>query len=129
MLVEIIAYAPTAFYHCRRCEVASSAMGMSNRVHQEQLESSLPEDLQLEYLEVSDWIQRIFQAHGNLLAVKVIDAPSMEGVLKSLRYGTRRAPAVIVDRRVRFSGKDALTRAANEISRRLANAGQPALRS
>ena len=42
--VEIIAYAPTAYYHCTHCEVAWREMGATNRIHQEQLSSSLPED-------------------------------------------------------------------------------------
>ena len=45
LLVEIIAYAPTAFYHCTHCEVAWREMGASNRIHEEQVESSLPEDM------------------------------------------------------------------------------------
>lgn len=119
LLVEIIAYAPTAFYHCTHCEVAWREMGKSNRVHEEQLESSLPEDLQREYLIVSDWVKEMFRVHCDRLVVKVIDAASVEGVVKSLRYNARRYPAIIVNRRGRFVGKDALAQAAGEISRLL----------
>ena len=45
LLVEIIAYAPTAFYHCTHCEVAWRASGMTNAFHDEQVRSSLPGDL------------------------------------------------------------------------------------
>ena len=31
LLVEIIAYAPTAYYHCTHCEVAWREMGATNR--------------------------------------------------------------------------------------------------
>ncbi len=117
LLVEIIAYAPTAFYHCTHCEVAWREMGKSNRVHEEQLESSLPEDLQREYLAVSDWVKEMFRIHCDRLIVKVIDAASVEGMFKSLRYNARRYPAIIVNQRDRFIGKDALSRAADEISR------------
>jgi hypothetical protein len=55
----------------------------------------------------------------------VIDAASIEGVMKSLRYKTRRFPAVIVDHRARFSGKGSLESAAEEIDRLLA--GQDAV--
>jgi hypothetical protein len=117
LLVEIIAYAPTAFYHCTHCEVAWREMGKSNRVHEEQLESSLPEDLQQEYLALSDWVKEMFRVHCDRLIVKVIDAASVEGVVKSLRYKARRYPAIIVNQRGRFIGKDALTLAAGEINR------------
>ncbi|MEW6241294.1 MAG: hypothetical protein ACOYZ8_18725 [Chloroflexota bacterium] len=119
LLVEIIAYAPTAFYHCTHCEVAWREMGKSDRVHEEQLESSLPEDLQREYLAVSDWVKEMFRVHCDRLIVKVIDAASIEGVIKSLRYNARRYPAVIVKQQGRFIGTDALTRAAGEINRLL----------
>ena len=45
LLVEIVAYAPTAFYHCTHCEVAWREMGVSNRIHEEQTLNSLPADL------------------------------------------------------------------------------------
>jgi hypothetical protein len=119
LLVEIIAYAPTAFYHCTHCEVAWKEMGKSNRVHEEQLESSLPEDLQREYLAVSDWVKEIFRIHCDRLVVKVIDAASVEGVFKSLRYNARQYPAVIVDRDTRFMGENSLQSATSEIERLL----------
>jgi hypothetical protein len=119
LLVEIIAYAPTAFYHCTHCEVAWREMGKSNRVHEEQLESSLPEDLQREYLAVSDWVKEMFRVHCDRLVVKVIDAASVEGVYKSLRYHARRFPAVIVNRESRFMGQNSLQSASIEIERLL----------
>ncbi|MEW5938363.1 MAG: hypothetical protein AB1750_01765 [Chloroflexota bacterium] len=119
LLVEIIAYAPTAFYHCTHCEVAWREMGKSNRVHEEQLESSLPEDLQREYAAVSDWVKEMFRVHCDRLVVKVTDAASVEGVFKSLRYNARRYPAVIVNQRGRFLGTNALSLAADEVARLL----------
>ncbi len=116
LLVEIIAYAPTAFYHCTHCEIAWREMGKSNRVQQEQLESSLPADLQREYLAVSNWVKEMFRVHCDRLVVNVIDAASVEGAFKSLRYNARRYPAIIINRRSRFVGNDALSRAADEIA-------------
>ncbi len=120
LLVEIIAYAPTAFYHCTHCEVAFREMGKSNRVHEEQLESSLPEDLAQDYQAISDWVKEMFRVHCDQLIIKVIDAASIEGVYKSLRYNARRYPAVIVDRQSRFTSRDSLKSAADEINRLLA---------
>lgn len=123
LLVEIIAYAPTAFYHCTHCEVAFQEMGKSTRVHEEQLESSLPEDLTREYRLVSDWIKEMFRVHCDAVALKVIDAASVEGFYKSLKYNARRYPAVIVNGKSRFIGSQGLSSASEEIARQLA--GQP----
>jgi hypothetical protein len=117
--VEIIAYAPTAFYHCTHCEVAWREMGASNRIHQEQMQSSLPDDMAREYAAVSDWVREIFRIHCDRIVVKVIDAASIEGVYKALRYNARRYPAIIVGRTSRFAGVASLETAAAEIVRRL----------
>jgi hypothetical protein len=121
--VEIIAYAPTAFYHCTHCEVAWQEMGKSNRVHEEQLESSLPEDLIKEYQVVSEWVREIFRIHCDRIVLKVIDAASIEGFYKSLRYNARRYPAVIVNGKSKFIGSQMLSAAGEEIAHQLA--GQP----
>lgn len=120
LLVEIIAYAPTAYYHCTHCEVAWREMGKSNRVQEEQLESSLPEELRREYQVVSDWVREMFRAHCDNIVLKVIDAASVEGFYKSLKYNARRYPAVIVNGRSRFIGSQMLPSASEEIARQLA---------
>ncbi len=118
LLVEIIAYAPTAFYHCTHCEVAWREIGVSNRIHEEQMKSSLPDDLASEYQTISDWVREIFRIHCDKVVVKVIDAASPEGLLLSLRYWVRRYPAVIVDHQKRFQTR-ALESAGEEIGRRM----------
>jgi hypothetical protein len=123
MLVEVIAYAPTAFYHCTHCEVAFREMGKSDQVQREQLSTSLPADLMDEYLSLSNWVRDMSRTHSDRLVISVIDAASVEGVFRSLRYGTRRFPTVVVNKQMRFSGTDAFTRAADEIGRRLAEPG------
>jgi hypothetical protein len=124
LLVEIIAYAPTAYYHCTHCEVAWREMGAGRRIHEEQLESSLPEDLIQEYRTLSDWVREMFRAHCDTILLKVIDAASLEGVYKSLKYKARNFPAIIVNREARFFGSQMLPAASEEIARQLAS--QPA---
>jgi hypothetical protein len=120
-MVEIIAYAPTAFYHCTHCEVAWREVGVSNHVHDEQVNASLPADLALEYQAVSDWVHEVFRRHCDAVVVKLIDAASLEGVAKSVRYHVRRFPAFIIGREARFSGEinHTLLDAAAEVDRRL----------
>ncbi len=119
LLVEIIAYAPTAYYHCTHCEVAWREMGATNRIHEEQMSSSLPEDLIKEYQIVSEWVRQMFQVHCDNILLKVIDAASIEGVFKSLKYNARQYPAVIVNGESRFVGSQMLLSASEEIARRL----------
>jgi hypothetical protein len=119
--VEIITYAPTAYFHCTHCEVAWREMGVSNRPHEEQLESSLPEELTREYRALSDWVQALITAHGESVQIRVIDAASIEGFYASLKYRVRRYPAVIVNRKARFQGSPMLTAAREEIARQVSS--------
>ena len=121
LLVEIIAYAPTAYYHCTHCEVAWREMGATNRIREEQMASSLPEDLIKEYQVVSDWVREMFRIHCDNILLKVIDAASIEGFYKSLRYNARRYPAVIVNGKSRFIGSQMLSSASEEIAHQLAS--------
>ncbi len=118
MLVEVIAYAPTAFYHCQHCEVAFREIGVTNNFHDEQVTSSLPGDLARDYQHVSEWVQEILRQHCDRVDIQVIDAASVEGFLKSLRYGVRRYPALIVDHQAKFQD-GAFQDASQEIARRL----------
>lgn len=96
LTVEVIAYAPTAFYHCTHCEVVWKEVGMGDPVHREQVRSALPEDLQDDYQALSAWAQQLADRACGRVAVKVVDAASVEGFIKSLRYRVRRYPTVIV---------------------------------
>jgi len=117
LLVEIVAYAPTAFYHCTHCEIVWQATGFSQGLHEEQVASALPPDLLKEYQAVSDWARQLFQVYCDRIVVKVIDAASIEGFWKSLRHRLRTYPAVLVGPST-FSGPD-FKAAEAEIARRL----------
>jgi hypothetical protein len=104
LFVEVIAYAPTAYYHCTHCEVAFREIGVTNRFHEEQVSSSLPDDLARDYQKLSDWIREITREYCDRIVVRVIDAASVEGFIKSVRHGLRRYPALIIDHKTKFSG-------------------------
>jgi hypothetical protein len=96
-------------------------MGADNRIHQEQLQSSLPDDLIREYETISNWVREMFRVHCDAVLLKVIDAASVEGFYKSLRYNARRYPAVIVNRKARFLGSQMLPAASQEIAHQLSS--------
>jgi hypothetical protein len=104
LTIEVIAYAPVAFFHCLHCEFIWQETAVRSKDRREQLDTSLPEDLRLQYQQLSDWVHRMVQAHGANVRFRIIDAASVEGWLKSVRYRLRRYPAVIVDGEDRFVG-------------------------
>jgi hypothetical protein len=94
--IEILAYAPTEFYHCQHCEVVWDHLGLGERLHREQRASALPDDLQAEYAAISHWVGRAVDQYGERLTIKVVDAASIEGLFKSIRHRARRFPAFII---------------------------------
>jgi hypothetical protein len=99
--------------------VAFGQAGIGERLHREQARDSLPDDLRSEFAAVADWVHGLLGLHGPRIDVRLIDAASIRGFWTSLRYRTRRYPAVIVEREDRFMGAD-LPLAEAEIERRVA---------
>ncbi len=99
VMVEVVAYAPTGFYHCTHCEIIFKEQGIGDKIHAEQLQSAMPEEMLRDYAQVSRWVNRLVDRFGDRVAVKVIDAASIEGVWKAVRYGLRRYPAIVVEGR------------------------------
>lgn len=122
MMVEIIAYAPTQFYHCQHCEVVWNAAEMPNvkKWHTETLETSMPPEMMQDYRNLSDWVINAAEHYGGRVVFKVIDAASLEGVYKSLRYGVRRYPAIVIEGKGKVIGAD-FTQAGALIDQKLAH--------
>jgi hypothetical protein len=104
--VQVITYAPTVFYHCQHCEVVFDRVGVGERVHREQALEALPQDLRDEFAELSDTLREIITRHGAHVRVRVIDAASIEGFIKSVRHGAFTYPAVIINGRRRKADVD-----------------------
>jgi hypothetical protein len=101
LLVEIIAYAPTQYLQCRGCEFLMDQAKMPGikTFHDDALETSMPPEMMREYRALSDWVIGAANRFGGKVVFKVIDAASVEGLLKSVRYGVRKYPAVVLNGR------------------------------
>lgn len=108
LVVEVITYAPTQYLHCPHCEFVwnKTQMDSVQKFHADAHATSIPPELMDEYRTLSDWIIQIANRYGNRLHFRVIDAASLEGVWKSLRYGVHRYPAFIIGGREKISGND-----------------------
>lgn len=124
--VEVVAHAPTAFYHCQHCEVAWKEAGLGEHIRRDQAATSLPADLAATYHDVSQFARALIRRHGDAVRLQVVDAASIQGFFRSLRYRLRRYPAVIVDGQVLGSDLDA---ARADIDQRLSRPERAALRA
>jgi hypothetical protein len=97
--IEVITYAPTAFYHCQHCELAFGEVGLGERVRREAAASALPDDLAQDFQALSDWVHGLLAKFGSQIRVRIVDAASIEGFVKSVRHRIGRYPAVLIDGR------------------------------
>jgi hypothetical protein len=119
--VDLVAYAPTVFFHCGHCEFLWQQSGLGDSVHRDEARQALPSDLYDEFERLSEWVHALWLRHGRRIHVRVVDAASIEGVWTALRHGLWRFPAVVVDGRAVRVGPD-LEPVDNLIDRRVAAA-------
>ncbi len=80
-------------------------IGLGRKVHREQLETGLPDDLAQEFHALSVWAGSLRARFGSGISVRLVDAASLEGFFKSLVRRLHRYPAFLVDGR-RYVGTD-----------------------
>jgi hypothetical protein len=79
--------------------------GLGQKVHREQLDAGLPDDLAAEFHSLSQWAQGLPRRYGARVTMRLVDAASIEGFFKSLVHGLNRFPAFLVDGR-KYVGTD-----------------------
>jgi hypothetical protein len=80
-------------------------MGLRQKVQREMADTGLPQDLQQEFHDLSEWAHTLPIKFGNRIQLRLIDAASIEGFFKSLVRRFRRYPAFTVGDR-RYVGSD-----------------------
>jgi hypothetical protein len=79
--------------------------GLGQKVHREQLDSGLPDDLAAEFHSLSQWARGLPERFGARVTVRLVDAASVEGFFRSLFRGLHRYPAFVVNGR-KYVGSD-----------------------
>jgi len=102
--VEIVAYTPTEFFHCMHCEVVWHEGGIGQKIHAEQRAAALPAELAEQYAQIGSWATDLVDRFGERVRLRIVDAVSLEGFFKTLRYRLGKLPAIVVDGRNRCDG-------------------------
>jgi hypothetical protein len=103
--VQVIAPVLTDFFHCLHCEQLVGQAGIGQQVHQEMLED-YPEDVIQEAARLANWLYDLAHRYGDQIHIRVIDAQSPEGLVKSLRHWVCKYPTFIVDGHDKIIGWD-----------------------
>jgi hypothetical protein len=109
VVVEVLTYAPTIFYHCQHCELTFDQVGLGGSVHRQQLREALPPELSEQWHAISDWAEDVATTYGDSVVVKIVDAASLEGIWKSLRHRVYRYPTIVVGGQQRHTTQDRLS--------------------
>ena len=105
ILLEVVAKMMTSFDQCRRCKVFFDQTGLNRKVEQNEIDE-YPPDLREENRKLSDWMRELSRLYKHRLSIKLIDAPSLLGVYKSLRHRIRTYPTFIVEGKETYAGWD-----------------------
>jgi hypothetical protein len=104
--VEVITKVLTTYDHCYRCELIFDQVGINRKFHHRD-DNEYPEQAKKEFLRLSDWIRELAKLYKHRILIRVIDAQSPMGILKSLWHRAWKYPAFIVEGRDKYVGWDA----------------------
>ena len=105
ILLEIVTKVLTTFDHCGHCEIFFDGGGIDQKFHRKETDE-YPSDLREEFAKLSDWIRELNRLYKHRLLIKLIDAQSLLGIFKSLRYWIRSYPTFIVEGKETYAGWD-----------------------
>jgi hypothetical protein len=97
LMVEIFSDHPLEMHECMNCEIIWSDIEENGHSHQQQSLAHLQGAEALECMRISGWVTNILREYGDQVQVRVIDAVSLEGVVKSAQYGIHACPAVVIN--------------------------------
>ena len=103
VLLKVLAYVPTDFFHCIHCERMFDAAGVGASVRRE-IRAAYPPEMLEEAERLAVWLQDLSARWGERLHIRIVDPQSLEGLFTSLRYWVRRYPTFVVDRRTKYTG-------------------------
>jgi hypothetical protein len=96
--VEVVSRVLTTFGHCASCGPLFREAGVENAVNKEAL-SDYPQDLQHEFLRLSDVIRELRRLYQHRIRIELINAQSPRGIYKTLRHRIRQYPAFIIEKK------------------------------
>jgi hypothetical protein len=105
VLLEVVFPVPALYGLCPSCEFFADEADLRAPKNKQDL-NEYPEDLKADYLFLSDWIRELAQKYPHRILIKVIDAQSLQGMYKSIRFAVRKYPAFIIDRKKKYAGRN-----------------------
>jgi hypothetical protein len=96
--IEVVSRVLTTFSHCASCGPVFREAGVEDAVNKEAL-SEYPQDLQHEFLRLSDIIRELRRLYQHRIRIELINAQSPLGIYKTLRHRIHQYPAFIIEKK------------------------------
>jgi hypothetical protein len=104
--VDVITPLPERWGLCTTCETFIAQANLDQDPNERALDSIPPEWLE-DYVRLSDLIMAMAQKYGEGIVIRLFDPRSLQGLLKSIRYGVHKYPTFLVDDQEKVVGLDA----------------------
>ena len=93
--VEVIAPLPEGWGICLSCEMLMARANLDKAPTKRGLDEYPPE-WQEDFHRLSDLVLDLAARHGNSILIRIWDPRSLQGMIRSIRYGVRRYPTFVV---------------------------------
>lgn len=104
--VEVIAPLLDGWGMCSSCEMLIARSGVAQAPYARGMEE-YPADWKADFQRLSDMVIELAAHYGDGILIRIYDPRSLQGLIKSIRYGVRRYPTFIIAGRLKVSGLDA----------------------
>jgi hypothetical protein len=106
--VEVISPLPEGWGICLSCEALLARANLDKAPYERGLDE-YPIEWQEDLHRLSSLIFSLASQYGESIVIRIFDPRSLQGLIKSIRYGVHRYPAFIVDKRLKSVGWDTTT--------------------
>ena len=103
--LDVISLIPEGWGICLSCEMLMARANLDRAPHERGLDEYPPE-WQDEFQRLSDMIFSLANRYGDRIMIRIWDPRSLQGLMKSIRYGVRRYPTFIVAGQGKIAGWD-----------------------
>ena len=101
--VEVIAPLLDGWGMCSSCEMLIAQSDIEQAPYERGMEE-YPADWQADFHQLSDMVIDLAARYGESILIRIYDPRSLQGLIKSIRYGVRRYPTFIIAGRRKVSG-------------------------
>jgi hypothetical protein len=104
--VEIFSPMPEGWGLCQTCETMIAQADIGVAPYERGLEE-YPQDWLEDYQRLSSLIFELADSYGEEILIRLVDPRSLQGLIKSIRYGVHRYPTFIINGHKKIIGLDA----------------------